>query len=230
MGAEKLNYMIRGTPLIKFQSADRIEQLRQGHLYAKTLSYYRQCEKETGDVDIGDEFEAMLHVNQGQMINKKTGEAVTLDDSLISTSSSDDFVFCMFGIYPSLDSFEFSDKQKERMLSFGDTALLILDSDAFINRVLRVATALGYEYHFEAVQYFDPQVDYANIWISLMRGMWNIAFWKRESYRYQQEGRFVFTPNKSGADHIDLDIGNISDISEVIPSARVIKAIVNRKR
>ena len=63
-----------------------------------------------------------------------------------------------------------------------------------------------------------------------MRGMWNIAFWKRESYRYQQEGRFVFTPNKSGADHIDLDIGNISDISEVIPSARVIKAIVNRKR
>ncbi len=56
---------IKGTPLIKFQSAERIKSLREGHLYAKTLQYYRDLERETGDDGIGDEFEAMLHVNKG---------------------------------------------------------------------------------------------------------------------------------------------------------------------
>lgn len=35
----------RGSPLIKFQSADRIESLRSGKLYAKNLGYYRNLEK-----------------------------------------------------------------------------------------------------------------------------------------------------------------------------------------
>ena len=86
--------------------------------------------------------------------------------------------------------------KKEKMLSFGDTALVILDSEEFIKRVTTAAEAKGYKAHFGAVKYFDPTVDNANILISLLNGMWNIAFWKREKYIYQQEGRFVFTDGK----------------------------------
>lgn len=228
MENDRISLVIKGAPLIKFQSKERIMRLQQGHLYAKTLSYYRELEKESGDADIGDEFEAMLHVNQGSLINKSSGEVTALSDALIRTTNSDDFVFCMLGIYPNLDSFEFSEKQKEKMLSFGDTALIILDSQAFINRVSQAANKVGVESHFKAVQYYNPNYDLVNIWVSLMNGMWNMAFWKRESYRYQQEGRFVFIPKEHGADHIKIDIGDISDISKIVPATSAITAIVNR--
>ena len=227
MEHEKISLEIKGTPLIKFQSADRIESLRKGHLYAKTLKYYREFEKETGDDEIGDEFEAMLHVNKGYLRFPDTGEVIDLNDILIPTSNSDDFVFCMFGIYPSLKSFAFTEKQKEKMLSFGDTALVVLDSDEFINRVSTAAKKAGYDIHFGAVQYFDPSVDNGNMLISLLQGTWNIALWKRDKYTYQQEGRFVFTPG-NGKDHIDLDIGDISDITAVLPSKIVLSAMVEK--
>lgn len=228
MEHEKISLEVKGTPLIKFQSAERIESLRKGHLYAKTLKYYRDLEKETGDDEIGDEFEAMFHVNEGYLRVPETGEEIRLNDSLIQTANSNDFVFCMFGIYPLLKKFSFTDKQKEKMLSFGDTALIILDSDEFIRRVCEAAKREGYEAHFGAVKYFDPTVDSVNMIVSLMKGMWNIAFWKRDKYTYQQEGRFVFTPG-NGDDHIDLDIGDISDITAVLPSKTVLSAMVEKK-
>ena len=65
--------------------------------------------------------------------------------------------------------------------------------------------------------------------ISLLSGMWNIAFWKRDSYVYQQEVRFVFTPGDEAVDHIELDIGDISDITEIIPAKVALSAIVKKK-
>lgn len=229
MEHERITLEVKGTPLIKFQSAKRIESLRQGHLYAKTLKYYRELEKDTGNDEIGDEFEAMLHVNEGYIRIPETGEMISLKETLVPTANSDDFVFCMFGIYPSLKNFAFSDKQKEKMLSFGDTALVILDSDEFIRRVCTAAERHGYTAHFGAVNYFDPTIDNGNLIISLLKGMWNIALWKRDKYTYQQEGRFIFTPG-NGEDHINLDIGDISDISAVFPSKMVLTAIVESKQ
>ena len=115
------------------------------------------------------------------------------------------------------------------MLSFGDTALVVLDSNEFIKRVKAAAKARGYEAHFGTVQYYDPETDSVNMMISLLQGMWNIAFWKRDKYTYQQEGRFVFT-HGNGEDHIELDIGDISDISTVLPSEKVLSAMVEKKQ
>lgn len=229
MEQTKISFDVKGTPLIKFQNAERIESLRKGHLYAKTLKYYREYEKETGDDAVGDEFEAMLHINEGYIRLPNSNETISLNDTLIPTTDSDDFVFCMFGIYPSLQSFSFSDEQKEKMLSFGDTALIILDSAEFIKRVENAAKANGYTAHFEAVNYFDPTVDNGNMIISLLKGMWNIAYWKRDKYAYQQEGRFVFSPG-NGQAHIELNIGDISDITTVLPSEAVLSSMVKKKQ
>ena len=225
----KITLQVKGTPLIKFQSAERIESLRKGKIYAKTLRYYREREQETGDDAVGDMYEAMLHVNEGSVVFNDTGEKIDLNDSLIETKNSHDFVFCMFGIYPELDSFEFSETQKEKMLSFGDTALLVLDSEEFIKRVKCSAEDTGYEFHFDGVKYYDSTEDCGNLIISLMQGMWNISFWKREKYRYQQEARFVFSPG-NGEDHIELNIGDISDITAVLPAKQVLTAMVAKNK
>ena len=65
--------------------------------------------------------------------------------------------------------------------------------------------------------------------ISLLAGMWNIAFWKRDSYSYQQEVRFVFTPGDENIDHIELDIGDISDITAIISAKSALSAIVEKE-
>jgi hypothetical protein len=113
-------------------------------------------------------------------------------------------------------------------LSFGDTALIITDSVEFIKRVNRAANIQGYESHFGAAQYYEPSEDSVNMIASLLKGMWNIAFWKRKHYAYQQEGRFVFTPGKETLDHIELDIGDISDISIIVPASTALNSMVDK--
>lgn len=167
----------------------------------------------------------MIHINEALIHLPDTGEVIPVHDDLLKTSESNDFVFCMFGINPRSEEFRFTDKQKEKMLSFGDTALLILDQDEFIHRVKTAAEKAGYKVYFKPVQYYDPTIDGGNMLISLLGGMWNIAFWKRDSYVYQQEVRFVFAPGNEDTDHIELDIGDISDITAIIPAKSVLSTI-----
>ena len=209
---EKFHFQAKGMPLIKFQDADKIKSLQAGKIYAKTLGYYRKREEETGDCEVGDKYEAMIHINEATIYFPDTGETV----------------FCMFGVNPKKEKFRFTDKQKEKMLSFGDTALIVLDHDEFIRRVKVAAEQAGYKVYFKPVQYYDPTIDGGNMLISLLAGMWNIAFWKRDSYSYQQEVRFVFTPGDENIDHIELDIGDISDITAIISAKSALSAIVEK--
>lgn len=225
---EGFSFQVKGLPLIKFQDEDKIKSLQSGKLYAKTLEYYRKREEETGDCKVGDRYEAMIHINDASIQFQDTGETISVNDSLFRTSESNDFVFCMFGINLTFGKFRFTDEQKEKMLSFGDTALLILDSGEFIHRVKAAAEKANYRIYFNSVQYFNPNVDNGNMLISLLDGMWNIAFWKRDSYAYQQEVRFVFAPSDNNIDHIELDIGDISDISTIISAKSVLSSITEK--
>ena len=111
------------------------------------------------------------------------------------------------------------------MLSFGDTALVILDSKAFIDRVISAAEKAGYVAYFNGVKYYNETIDNGNLIIDLLKGMHNVAFWKRDCYAYQQEARFVFVSDKNHDDHIELDIGDISDISLVFPTKQVLTGV-----
>jgi len=225
---EQKTYQIKGFPLIKFQSRERIESLQAGLVYANTLRYYRELEKRTGDATIGDSYDGLFHVNEGTLKLAESGEEIVLNDQLIETSASDDYVFCMFGIPANTEHFQFTDEQREQMKSFGDSALIILDSDEFIKRVTDAARIEGYATHFGKVNYIDPGTDYANVLISMQQGIWNVAFWKRDMYEYQKEARFIFDPGKTGVDHLELHIGDISDISVIVPAESALTGIIKK--
>lgn len=229
MSNEIKNIQVKGTPLIKFQNEDKIFKLRQGIVYANKLSYYRKLEEETGDMNVGDSFEAMIHVNEAIIRCPETGEEELLHDELIRTIHSDDYVFCLFAIYPNSSEYSFTDIQKKELLSFGDTALIITDSDEFISRVKSAAKKEGYQVTFKAVQYYEPSIDNANIIFDIYRDISNIAFWKRDHYSYQQEGRFVFSNGDMSLDHLELYIGDISDISEVVSVESALSARVEKQ-
>ena len=55
----------------------------------------------------------------------------------------------------------------------------------------------------------------------------NIAFQKRKCYEYQQEFRFLVTPDKKiDEDFLALEIGDIRDITAVYKTERVLKSRV----
>ena len=56
--------VVKGFPLIKFQSEERIESLQNGLIYMNSLEWFRNNESDNGDEVIGDSFEAMFHINE----------------------------------------------------------------------------------------------------------------------------------------------------------------------
>lgn len=225
----KIEGQINGFPLIKFKNTRIINSLKSGKIYLNSLKWFREYENELGDVVVGDSYEGMLHINEGELIIKETGEHHKLNDTIIPTVLSNSYVFCMTYIDPKNDKFEFDDEQKEELRNFGDAALVILDSEEFLSRIKKAAEEKGHKIYFNKVHYYDEKVDWADIFISLIQGTHNIAFWKRKAYSNQQEFRIVIPVEDYTEDHIELDIGDISDISKIFTTEQVLTMQVKKK-
>ena len=219
---------IKGFPLIKFKSDELIKSLQSGKIYLNSLKWFRDYENDSGDVVVGDSFEAMIHINEATFVHQESGEQIEMSDCLIPTTESNSYVFCMTYIAPRVESFQFDNQQKSEFTNFGDTALIILDSEEFINRIRAAANAKGYEIYFSAAHYYDESADLANVWFSLMQGTHNIAFWKRKAYSYQQEFRILIPGSGLTDDHLELDIGDISDISIIQSTDKVLEMKIEK--
>lgn len=220
--------IVKGFPLIKFQSAERINDLQNGLIYMNSLEWFRKHESKNGDIVVGDSFEAMFHLNEGKFVLPDTGEEIEIKNELIQTTWSNDYAYCMFGINPYSNSFRSTDEQKQNIESFGDTALLILDKDEFLSRIRKAAQKEEYELYEGFVRYYDETQDSLNLIMSLLTGMQNIAFWKRKKYYYQQEFRLLVHAQNCEKEHIEINIGDIRDISKVLETSKLLNAEVVR--
>ena len=225
---EYKEHLISGLPLIKFQDKDKIDLIQQGKIYMKTLKWYREHESENGDTIVGDEFEALWFLRDAEIIIPDTNEIIKVKNEAIQTSFSNDFVFCMFGMYANKSFFEYSEEQKNELNSFGDTALIITDREEFIKRMISAAKKENIELYAGFVRYYSTEYDNANMICSLVDGMQNIAFWKRNSYSLQQEYRFLLHSVNTDKDYFILDIGDISDISIVMKATSALNAQIKK--
>lgn len=95
---------------------------------------------------------------------------------------------------------------------FGDHALMFFDADEFIRRIEKGLKAEGStHYTSKIVQYYRPN-DFA-YFKDVHENLLNVAFWKRESFAFQQEFRILI--HKEVTDHLRVNIGDISDISKL---------------
>ena len=220
-------------PIVKFQNKEIIEKIQSGKMYLKNLEWFREKERQTGDMTIGDLLEGMLHISEGYMqiydSDGKVIECVPLTDSAITTSFSNAFVFCATNIFPDESGHVFADNQKPVFKEFGDTALVIENKGEFIKRIYKAAKELGYEVFYGVVNYYNKDEDNANMLLSLLHGMHNIAFWKRDTYKVQQEFRIVLWKKGANKDYIEFDIGDISDISKVISIEEALRIQIKKQ-
>ncbi len=218
-----------GIPFIKFQDRDKIEYLQKGKIYLKSLAYYRQRELETNDDTVGDLFESMIHINNGFISIPELSTFERLDDALIQSSFVNHFVFCMLSLPENKNTFSFSEEQKQKILGFGNSALLITDRGEFLRRVAvaldreKIVGSHGY------VKYYDETKDNLDYWMSIFRnGTENVAFWKRKRYEYQQEYRFLIAPPTTDNDYYELEIGSIEDISIILTAEQALSAMATK--
>ena len=220
-------------PIVKFQNKEIIEKIQSGKMYLKNLEWFREKERQTGDMTIGDLLEGMLHISEGYMqiydSDGKVIECVPLTDSAITTSFSNAFVFCATNIFPDENGNVFADNQKPVFKEFGDTALVIENKGEFIKRIYKAAKGLGYEVFCGVVNYYNKDEDNANMLLSLLHGMHNIAFWKPDTYKVQQEFRIVLWKKGANKDYIEFDIGDISDISKVISIEEALRIQIKKQ-
>lgn len=222
--------------LLKFGSEKNLRKLQAGQLYMKNLKYYVDLEKMMDDENVGDKYDGqmMLQDVKISMYTVDTHEFIAQFDAP-SVSMNLGYlgcpVFCMFmfdyrnHVEEHLEGenltvkYQFTEEQLKKMPNFGESVLIIKNGDEFVNRVKKGLLDAGYGFTRDHVQYYAfnnmehlKQVQGDNS---------RIAFWKREKYSYQQEYRFLI--HDFVDDYLSVEIGDISDITELLKTEELLK-------
>lgn len=212
--------------LIKFGEKQNIESLQNGKLYMKNLKYYINREIESGDNTVGDKYDGMFPINDCDFDfydseTKKKAFSVNKASAVFDLGYTMCPTFCMFLFdrrnitETNLNSikYEFTEEQKIKLKGFGTHALVITNTNSFINRVEKGFLNNKMSVYRNTVKYFKGnELEHLK---DIQKDNRKIAFWKRDIYTHQQEYRF-FGYDCKVDDHCEIDIGDLRDISQMV--------------
>ncbi|MFC1934776.1 hypothetical protein ACFLXZ_00470 [Chloroflexota bacterium] len=201
--------MVEKATLVKFSQYEHICQLRdEGILYMNNLPYFWQIEDEELR---GDKLDSIAEIRRGN-----SGIAVPKNepDKPVTITSWNSWrypcqpektnIFCMCAVRPSVGSFPI-DKKNFR---FGDYALILTNSQEFIDRISSQLKAQNISHKANLVEYVS------NNYVGEVG-----LFRKSKKFAYQSEWRLVCFdgPGKER----DFRIGDIKDICIIVKSSEV---------
>jgi len=208
----------KGPILIKIKTQEIVESLRSGLVYMNELGYFRKEEEQEDNDEVLDRKENEIYSSAYELPGGISC------DFVLKQENSSNFAFCMFYMPSEYGSFQFSDKQREKLAKFGDTALIIKDFGEFIRRTMNAAVERGFELHHREVFYYDEKQEITMEMMDLLtKGMYNVSFFKRNRFRHQQEYRLAVNMEKTESDHIELQIGDINDISVQVSTKQMLE-------
>lgn len=234
--------------LFKVASKERLLQMQQGLLYMNSLEYFSSLQGEEALALRKDElettyaqFKAGNHLGSFtlQMGNGKSKKSVKLNEDAEITFKfprpKNTMLFCM-GALADDDSGKIPGESNnqfyfdKRFLSFGDSILLITAPMVFSDRINRVLQNEKRAFSSPLMNGGFGLVDYLDL--SSYSGSVGL-FRKHHTYSWQRELRFAFgvendALNQKGA--YEFNIGNISDISQVLPMNALIEKPLELKR
>jgi hypothetical protein len=196
--------------LLKMGQREHLEQFRTGLLYMNPLTYFRDLES---DPARADRYEGATHIFQPKDViitlsAPGFGEIVIDSEDLAAPttlSMNSELccnLFCLYAISQPVSGKLFPSEHEW----FGDSIVLILNTEKFLNCVIVAAKAQNLSGKMKLVEYFDDEVYTGRI----------DRFRKSKRYAHQREYRIAI--DSPGNAPLILDIGDISDItSEVLP-------------
>ena len=195
--------------LAKVTKTKYAEDICSGKLYMNKLSYFRKLEL----AGVGDDREGFLCEGtsgyimfNGEIIGECSNLMAFLDFPIFCTMAVS---FTKTGY--NRGKFVVSKKLLEEFMHDENEhyVLMIINGEEFRKRVRDALAKARLNGFWGYVEYTNSKKLPSN------DKMYQIAFRKRTDYSYQQEWRFVIDTHVD--DHFEFDIGDISDISWIIP-------------
>jgi len=224
--------------LFKFGKKEYMQKFQEGEVYMNRIQYYIDLAKEKNDEFIGDEFEATIPLNNVtmQMLEPDTGNLLGEAKGNLNLTYGDIKkypIYCLFSLNFNnvIDNilyvddnrlevrYEFTSEQMEQIKKyFGDTVVAITDPDKFIEKILNYSKSNNICCMNGGVKYYsNNQKEHL---VDCKENPDNIAFWKREKYKEQQEYRIMLCQENEKEKIID--IGNIKDITKLLSTEEIL--------
>ena len=192
----------------------------QGTMFANSLSHFKQLEErdvrrdtEEGimTMPLTDGFKLEITSNAIDMpmvLNRDDlAEPPTLRPNWFDPIN----LFCMHLINFHREGNTDTLKIPTRATAFGRHAVVILDVSEFIRRVRQAVGGAGFGLRYKPVEYYDPATG-----IHTNPATLEPIFTKRNDYQEEQEFRIAIDRRLAVPTPLELDIGPISDIAELI--------------
>jgi hypothetical protein len=207
--------------LLKLGKRDHLEALRQeGLLYMNPLAYFSKLELDAARADRLEGTTRIIqpkHVGEFKFSHPILGEhrvppgdlagPVLISMNRIASCN----IYCMFAITKPIDG-EILDA---RNLEFGDSFVLILNTQEFINRMNKAAKISHLAGERKLVEYYDPE-EYSGD---------TGPFRKSSAFAHQNEFRLILRPGSDEA--IKFKIGSLVDITSPVLPLSEINRILN---
>jgi len=203
--------------LFKFGKRQHLKEMREsGLLYLSPQQYFSKLE---GDAARSDQFEGTDAIHQPHSIKHiKIGDNLILRPEQFVGPVSIGLggvaynLFCMFALKRPGEGL-FVDG---RNFAFGDSCVIVLDTQVFIDRFQTAANGMGFASELGFISYYD---------VNTYSGDTSL-FQKPSKFSYQNEFRLAICP---GAEKpIVLNVGRLDDITtDVFPLAEVNQLIEN---
>lgn len=225
--------------LIKFGSKENLEKFQHGEIYMKNLKYYNELEEKEGSGK-PDKYDGKWQMNncKVQLSDPRTNDLIvtgTAQSIVLSFGYEKYPIYCLFS-YDSRNcgsflvnsennictiSTSFSPEQKNKLENgLGKYALVIMDTNSFLQRMKAAFESEGIEYLLRKVLYNTGNSrEKAE---TILQDSRNIAFNKdADNFAYQQELRFLIT-NRPVEDHLIVHMDSLEDITKLIPTSALL--------
>jgi hypothetical protein len=207
--------------LMKFGQREHLEALRSdGLLHMNPQAYFAKIEKDTVRRDPFEGTDRIYPpVDVKRLVIKGPADAAgTIKEIVITsadlagplsvtlTTTHRYNLFCMYGLAAPLAP-PFVD---ERNFQFGDSFILILNTQAFLDRACAAIEAAGFGREYRFVTHYDPVTHSGETGV----------FRKPRDFAYQKEFRIAVWPGL--IEPLQLRIGDLTDItSPILPLAEI---------
>ena len=216
--------------LIKFTSLEFAKSFRKGTIYMNTMEYFRGIESDqylrgdllegTNSIIAKDDFGEVLP-ELGMSFSKNMKDAIIGGMPLISEELKHYNIFSMYHLNCDFST-EYIEPIDSRINEFGDTFVLIFDFEEFQRRILFELNKENDECKYNILNFGGGKVEYYD-WGFPTQKLGPLK--KLKMYSYQKEYRLIAEPIEFTLEPLILNIGDISDISIIGLTKRLIEEI-----
>jgi hypothetical protein len=192
---------------IKIVPSERADNFLSGELYFNTDKYFSVLDSEDKvRSDPDEDVDESWQIKEISIQDNESGEYIPIGGLInpVKYRYGNRQQFNIFCAYVLLETIDF--EIDNRIVEFGDTAIVICNAIEFTKRLHKAANGMGFSVCQQPIEYVDK---------AKYHGFMG-PFRKYETFRYQSEFRYLLSPGNG--EPIKLQVADLRDLCFTLPS------------